>query len=343
MSEKDEKEKEIERLRKLVDAYDKVTNLGQKELLDAHKTITAHETVEEIARQEKLRLKYELLELKTKERERTLIEDISKILKEDHINEDRISAELESLRKESGSEGFYSDLFRVLANLDLEESLAQEYWNQILDNAATISEQLGRPVGFRVALLDYVINQNRLLKHPKIIEINIYEDIIRNSVVDELTGIYNRRYFNQMLTRELKRGRRYARVTTLFIFDIDNFKKYNDSYGHPEGDRALKLVGEILKSIFRAEDIACRIGGEEFAVILPEIDTKSCLLAVKRFTDDLAVRSFDILERTISVSGGIANFPDNGQTIAELFACADRALYEAKNAGKNRVIVSGIA
>ncbi|MCE9500465.1 MAG: GGDEF domain-containing protein, partial [Leptospira sp.] len=278
------------------------------------------------------------LELKNKERERTLAEDITQILKEDHVNEQILKEKLEVLRKQSDSNSFYSDLFRVLANLELEEPIAQDYWKKILYNADQMSECIKRPVGFRVALLDYLVNENKLLKHPKIIELNIYEDIVRNTVIDELTGIYNRRYFNQVLTRELNRGKRYARVTSLFLFDIDDFKEYNDTFGHQEGDKVLKFVGETLKFSFRSEDIVCRVGGEEFAVILPEIDTKSCSLAAKRFTDELSKNSKEAIAKPVTISGGIANFPQHGNSIDEIFACADTALYEAKRSGKNRVL-----
>jgi two-component system, cell cycle response regulator len=335
MSDEDFKDKEIVFLRKLLKAYEKISQLSGAELSEAEQTILAYETVSKLARSELLSISSSIETIKA--RQNTLTEEIIKILDQDISSDKSILQNLEELSKNS-PENFYSDLFYVITNLELPEEEAKKIWEEILLHTSDLSAKLNRPVSFRVGLLDYVLEKNRVIKNPKIIELHFFDSIVKNSVVDELTNIYNRRYFNLAYRRELKRAKRYARPISLFVFDIDNFKKLNDTYGHSKGDDALRLIGEILKDSFRVEDTLCRVGGEEFAVILPEISVEAAMAPCKRFAEKLKISSKEKLNIEITISAGLSQYPENGETLEELYAKADTALYKVKNSGKDNII-----
>lgn len=234
--------------------------------------------------------------------------------------------------------GLFSEFFKVLANLEIGEDEASFLWEEVLKNATRLSEKVGRKVGFRVALLDYMLNEKQIMKNPTFVEQDIFEEVMRNSFVDELTGIYNRRYFNTAFHREFKRSSRYEKTVSLFFFDVDNFKSFNDNYGHLEGDRVLQLIAKTLSQLFRAEDIVARIGGEEFAVLLPETGIESALKACERFAQKLRIASAENMKMPITVSGGIAAFPNSASTMEDLYKKADELSYKAKRAGKDRIV-----
>lgn len=167
------------------------------------------------------------------------------------------------------------------------------------------------------------------------------------AVIDELTGLYNRRQFQSSLEREVQRSRRYGRGLTLALFDLDHFKLYNDRCGHPAGDRALATVGEILRSSLREVDIVARYGGEEFAVILPETSanpedgSSDPFPFLDRLRRRVAEARFDGEEKLpggqLTLSGGLACFPQDAETVEELVQAADRALYVSKSRGRNLI------
>ena len=173
-------------------------------------------------------------------------------------------------------------------------------------------------------------------------------------IKDQMTRLYNRAYFFKTLNSEIQRSLRYDHVFSVIFLDLDNFKKFNDTYGHLEGDRLLKGVAEIFRdNIRRSEteppydvDVPCRYGGEEFAIILPETPLKAgtteersssinALGFAERIRRD--VERLDIEGRNATVSIGVASFPQHGTTPDALVKAADDALYRAKNGGKNRV------
>jgi len=155
---------------------------------------------------------------------------------------------------------------------------------------------------------------------------------------DELTGLYNRRFFDRRLREEIHRAQRYGRPLGLLFLDLDHFKSYNDSFGHAAGDRLLARVGSLIRADVRASDMGCRYGGEEFAVIVPE----ASLADAKRFGERLRVSIAGIaavgeIRRRISVSVGAASFPESAGDAFALLESADEALYRAKAAGRDRV------
>jgi diguanylate cyclase (GGDEF)-like protein len=168
---------------------------------------------------------------------------------------------------------------------------------------------------------------------------NQNEELERLSVSDALTGLYNRRYLTQRLSEELVRAYRHDASFTVLIADVDEFKKYNDTFGHPAGDEVLKKVANILLSSTRSMDCAARYGGEEFAVLLTGTSADVAAEVAERIRAGVASQEFP--GRRITLSIGIAEFPNHGQTADEVISSADEALYAAKRAGRNRVVRAG--
>jgi diguanylate cyclase (GGDEF)-like protein len=162
------------------------------------------------------------------------------------------------------------------------------------------------------------------------------EDLERQSSSDALTGLHNRRFLTQSLSEELSRAYRQKTAFTVLMADVDEFKKYNDNYGHPAGDEVLKKVANILLGSTRAVDCTARYGGEEFAILLPETSGDEALEVAERIRTRVAAHQFP--ERKITISIGVAEFPENGYTAEAVISSADEALYEAKRAGRNRVV-----
>jgi diguanylate cyclase (GGDEF)-like protein len=170
-----------------------------------------------------------------------------------------------------------------------------------------------------------------------------YEKIKILTLKDDLTGVYNRRKFDQDLKEELNKAVRYVRNLSLLMMDIDFFKKYNDIHGHQTGDAILKKLGSIFNNNMRNTDKVYRYGGEEFAVICTETDLESALIFAERLRNVIAEADFSDIEGGgpsggLTVSIGVANFPANATRFDELIKHADDALYRAKKKGRNMVI-----
>ena len=152
---------------------------------------------------------------------------------------------------------------------------------------------------------------------------------------DFLTGLINRRKFYEVLLQEKERSARYGRALSLIMFDIDHFKKVNDTYGHAVGDQVLKTTASVVSEHIRKADILGRIGGEEFAVLATEATTESALALAEKIRRAIETTHHDHAG-IITVSLGVSSY-DNGLTLDEFVRRADEALYEAKNKGRNRV------
>jgi len=166
---------------------------------------------------------------------------------------------------------------------------------------------------------------------------DLHAQVFELSLTDALTGIYNRRYFDLFLSNEVERSRRFERDLAIIIIDIDYFKKYNDSFGHPAGDRALKFVVMCLQKGHRSADVLTRVGGEEFALILPETGLVGALEVAERIRATMIVSSD--LKHRLTLSMGISTLHGNEIEADVLIQQADLALYEAKRTGRNRICI----
>ena len=167
----------------------------------------------------------------------------------------------------------------------------------------------------------------------------LYARAEQRARVDELTGLFNRRHFEERLKEEIARHSRYGEAFSVMILDLDNFKTYNDIYGHPSGDTLLGQIGRIIKTSIRDADQAFRYGGDEFAVILPHTAMEDARIVAERVREQMARK---MQEKSIAVtcSIGVAGYPSDGAIPGELVTVADTALYYAKRTGANRVYLS---
>lgn len=171
------------------------------------------------------------------------------------------------------------------------------------------------------------------------IERAYHEEIYRLTTIDGLTQIYNKRYFMEMLEREIARSNRYRRDMSLVMFDIDHFKKINDSHGHLAGDHVLKTLAFTIKGKVRREDLFSRYGGEEFSIVLPEIDGYNAHQFAEKIRRIVEVTDF-IFEANkipVTISMGVTTLDADTNDAAGLIKKADERLYEAKKAGRNCV------
>ena len=205
--------------------------------------------------------------------------------------------------------------------LNLSRKKPDSFTEQEISLFAKVTEQIAK-----------VIDKTLLFKHTKEL-----------SITDELTSIYNRRYFNQRFEREVMRAKRYKRPLSAIMIDIDHFKNYNDVNGHILGDDALKKVASLLDHNIRKADILARYGGEEFVLLLPEIDKEHSFKVAEKLRRTIETNSFTEEHKQpdgkLTISLGVSTLLEDTYTSRELINFADKALYEAKKKGRNRAVV----
>jgi len=175
--------------------------------------------------------------------------------------------------------------------------------------------------------------------------LRLREALRNQSIVDPLTGLFNRRYLEQTLERECRRAVRADRPLSVIMLDVDHFKRFNDAWGHEGGDAVLKELSGLLRRTFRGEDVSCRYGGEEFVVVLADASLEAGqerAEQLRRQVGELSVRLRGEAMGAITVSLGLAALPEHGVTPDALLAAADSALYEAKRAGRDRVMCAPV-
>lgn len=173
--------------------------------------------------------------------------------------------------------------------------------------------------------------------------LKLRETLRSQSIRDPLTGLFNRRYMEESLEREMRRASRGRHPVGIIMLDLDHFKKFNDAYGHDAGDALMRLVGSTLQRSIRAEDIACRYGGEEFTLILPEASLVDAAQRAESIRE--SIRNLNVQHRRqqlggVTISAGVAIFPDHGPTGDAVLRAADAALYQAKSRGRDRVALN---
>lgn len=171
---------------------------------------------------------------------------------------------------------------------------------------------------------------------------NLRTKLENQSIRDPLTGLFNRHFMQISLERELSRAERRGQMLAVFMLDVDHFKRFNDTHGHAAGDTALKAISDIFSSRIRAEDIACRYGGEEFTIMLPDMNLAGAMEraeGIRRSVTNLHVPLGKEMVGEFSISIGVAFYPDDGETADLLLRRADLALYRAKRDGRNQVVL----
>lgn len=252
--------------------------------------------------------------------------EICELLRRAGLSEETLNSEL--------GEGdlAYADALYLLTRMRFTPDDSRCYWSEIIRHMEGLTLALGRDVGLRVAMCDYFMNLHPLMREPVIVEVQVLLQKERGALVDELTELYNRRYFNDAIQREVERFKRFAQRFSLVMLDVDHFKRFNDTYGHLVGDDALKNVAAALRETARTFDHVVRYGGEEFALILPHTDADQATAAAERLR--LAVENRPVLVEgeavRLTVSLGVATFPEDAINARDLVGRADEALYEAK-------------
>ncbi len=235
---------------------------------------------------------------------------------------------------------FLRQLFRTIAQIDLSETKSNEYWERILLRRTELTESLGRRVSLKTALVDVLASAN-FLRVPVMMEYEEYKKLQVNAATDALTGLYNRRLFDEYCEKEVNRAKRYGHHLAVVILDLHKLKEVNDRFGHMQGDQVLQLVATTLRKTLRASDFAFRIGGDEFALLLPQTDPEQALTLCRRvraqYEGEIRPLKLGI---GVTIDFGIAVCSEDGDSKAVLLRKADERLYQLKHAGRtvSRVI-----
>ena len=242
---------------------------------------------------------------------------------------------LESMEIPARSQ-FLQRYFRATTQLDLREAQCLQLWEEMLSRRLELSKQLARPISLNTVLMD-VLSTAGLLHVPVLLEYGDFKKLRRNAVTDPLTGLYNRRLFGEYFEKELNRARRYGSPLGIVILDLHRFKEVNDKYGHPRGDDVLKAAAATFQKALRTSDSAFRIGGDEFALLLPQTDPDQAL-ALGRRVESVFAEILQSLQLAISVTmdHGVANYPQDGDQSDQLIHVADERLYHFKHANHTR-------
>ncbi len=247
--------------------------------------------------------------------------------------------EINEILNSGTKKAFYSNLLELFINLSFDEAEAKQHWENILNNFVFIKQKMNREIGLRDAIVDYYVNHAEMMKEPIVVEMRVFKETEKLALVDSLTGLFNKRYYDIAVKKEYKKALRFNQIFSLVLLDLDDFKTVNDTKGHLFGDEVLSNFGKILSLSSREEDIICRYGGEEFIAILPESSSDGALMYAERVRKILKEDKF-FMKHNITFSGGISTFPYNGKDLEELFKAVDKSLYAAKYSGKDCTIKS---
>ena len=251
---------------------------------------------------------------------------------------DRLVAEVEALVREEGT-AVYAELLYLLAHIRFEEDDAERYWKDVVQHRSDMAEGLGSDVDLAVALVSYFVQVNPQLQNPKLIELKVFEETQASAYRDQLTGLHNFRFFQEYIGWELNRCERHGGTFSIAMGDVDNFKDYNDRFGHSQGNVTLQSVARTLVEAGREEDVVSRYGGEEFVLIMPQTSKDAAAAAadrVRKAVEEIELSADDPLHR-VTLSVGVANYPVDATNTDDLIRCADRAMYIAKARGKNKI------
>lgn len=238
---------------------------------------------------------------------------------------------------------FLQQFFKTMARIDLSHAQSLDYWKQILDRRKELSGVLGKRVPLKTAIVD-VLASTTFLRMPILMEYEEFKKLQLNAATDALTGLYNRRLFDEYCDKEFNRAQRYGHHLALVLLDLHRLKELNDRHGHLQGDQILQLAAATLRKNLRASDFAFRIGGDEFALLLPQSDPEQAAVLCDRlrthFENEIAPLK---LEVPVTIDYGIAVYPQDGDTKENLSRVADKRLYEHKSVSRTRSVFSSHA
>src|SRR5271167_3681951 len=246
---------------------------------------------------------------------------------------------LESMGTSARSQ-FLQRYLRATTQLDLRESQCVQIWEEMLTRRRELAAQLRRPVSLATVMMD-VLSTAGLIRVPVLVEYGEFKKLQVNAVTDPLTGLYNRRLFTESFEKELNRARRYGLPLSIVILDLHRFKEVNDKYGHPRGDDVLKAAANTLQKALRTSDSAFRIGGDEFALLLPQTDAAQALALSRRigtvFEESIAHFQIGV---SVTMDHGVATYPQDGDQSDQLIRVADERLYHLKHANHGKTPAS---
>src|ERR1700693_2179984 len=229
---------------------------------------------------------------------------------------------------------FLRQFFRTIAHIDLTDAQSNDYWERILVRRGKLAENMGRPVSLKTAMVD-VLASTRFLRVPILVEYDDFKKLQINAATDALTGLYNRRLFDEYSDKELNRAKRYGQQLAIVILDLHKLKEVNDRHGHLQGDQVLQLAATTLQKTMRASDFAFRIGGDEFALLLPQTDPEQATTLCRRIRSQYEIEIQPLkMDIGITLDFGVAVHPHDGETKSALMNLADQRLYELKNSGR---------
>lgn len=226
---------------------------------------------------------------------------------------------------------FLRQFFRTIAQIDLTDAQANDYWERILVRRRELAENLGQRVSLKTAMVD-VLASTKFLRVPILMEYDDFKKLQVNAATDALTGLYNRRLFDEYLDKELNRAKRYGQQLAVVILDLHKLKEVNDRHGHLQGDQALQLAAATLRKTLRASDFAFRIGGDEFALLLPQTDPEQATTLCRRVRTQYETDIHPLkMEVDVTLDFGVAVHPHDGDQKSALLGLADQRLYQLKN------------
>lgn len=247
---------------------------------------------------------------------------------------------LENLDRSAAGQ-FLQRFFKTIAQLELTDTVSLEYWDRILERRRQLADSLGEQVSLKMAIVD-VLASSSYLRVPILMEYDDLRKLQFNAATDPLTGLYNRRLFEEQIDKELNRAQRYSQNLALVILDLHQFKEVNDRYGHPRGDALLKTVASTLKQSLRTSDYAFRFGGDEFATLLVQSDMEQASTLARRIRANFAA-SIEPMQMTTQsgLDYGIAIYPQDGAQREVLVRVADERLYEMKHSQRAANVSQG--
>jgi diguanylate cyclase (GGDEF)-like protein len=235
---------------------------------------------------------------------------------------------------------FLRQFFRTIAQIDVSEEQANSFWTRTLERRADVADSLGRRISLKTAMMD-VLGSANFLRVPVMIEYEELKKLQVNAATDALTGLHNRRLFDEYFDKELNRAKRYGQPLAVVILDLHKLKEVNDRHGHLQGDQVLQIAAATLRRTLRNSDFAFRIGGDEFALLLPQTDSEQAITLCRRVRSQYENELRPLaLEIGITLDFGVAVHPQDGDQKSALMGLADKKLYELKlaNRAPSRVI-----